>query len=327
LTAPRVLFIGGSGLISSACAKELVHRGVDLYVMVRGQTTRRALPPEAHVVHADARDSESVDLALKDRNFDVVVNFIGFTPAHVAPDIERFKGRVSQYIFISTTSVYQRPVAQLPIVESTPRTNVAWPYPKDKIDCELMLEKAHRECGFPATVVRPAHTYDCMALPPHGKWTVVDRMRRGKPVVVHGDGTSLWTLTHSRDFARGFAGLVGNPHAIGDSAHITTDEILTWDQIYEAIATAVGVEPKLVHRSSEDIAREIPAWGPSLVSDFAHSLIFDNTKVKRFTPGFVATIPFSVGAREIIDWYDADPSRGLVDPAIDAAMDHLVVTH
>lgn len=171
---------------------------------------------------------------------------------------------------------------------------------------------------------RPGHTYDRAALPMHGGWTVVDRMRRGKAVVVHGDGTSLWALTHHRDFARGFVALLGNPHTIGDSVHITSNEILTWDQIYRCVAAAAGAEPLLVHRSSEQIAEVLPDWGPSLVADFAHSLLFDNTKIRRFAPEFAATVPFADGAREIIEWHDANPALCRVNAEVDAALDRLV---
>lgn len=323
----RVLFIGGGGLISSACAQEVLAGGAELTVVTRGQSSKRPPTAGAEVVRADARDRAQFEEALRGRHFDVVANFIGFTPEHVQPDIELFgpsgKLAVRQYMFISTTSVYQRPVSQLPIVESTPRSNRAWPYPSDKVDCELLLEQAHRDSGFPVTIVRPCHTYDKTALPVHAGWTAIDRARKGKPVVVHGDGTSLWVLTHSRDFAKGFAGLVNNPHAIGDSAHITSDEVLTWDQIYRELILVAGADPVLVHRSSEQIAVQLPAWGPSLVSDFAHSLIFDNTKLKRLVPGFQATVPFHQGAREIIDFYDSDPSLCRPDAQLDAALDRL----
>lgn len=320
----RVLFIGGGGLISSACSRAAVERGIDLTIVTRGTNTRHSLPEGVVHVQADARDEGSLSRSLDKREFDAVVDFIAFTPEDIERDLRLFTGRTGQYIFISTTSVYRRPIAQLPVVESTPRRNAAWPYPKNKIACELLLEQAYREQDFPVTIVRPCHTYDRGALPMHGGWTVVDRMRRGKAVVVHGDGTSLWTLTHHRDFARGFVVLLGNPHAIGDTVHITSEEILNWDQIYRCVASAAGVEARIVHRSSEQIAEVIPDWGPSLIADFAHSLIFDNTKIRRFAPGFVATVPFATGAREIINWYDANPSLRQVDPVIDAALDCLV---
>jgi nucleoside-diphosphate-sugar epimerase len=323
--ALKVLFVGGGGMISSACAHEAVARGLDLSVLTRQKTSSRPLPEAATLLRADARDPAAVRDAVGDSEFDVVVNFIGYSPKDVQADVDLFNGRIGQYVFISTTSVYHRPIAQLPIVESTPRRNNAWPYPKDKIACEELLERSYREQDFPATIVRPCHTYDGRTLPMHGGWTVVERMRQGKPVVVHGDGTSLWALTHHRDFARGFVPLLGNPHTIGDSVHLTTDEILTWDQIHRVVAAAAGVrDPVLVHRSSETIAEELPDWGPSLTDDFAHSLVFDNTKLRRLVPGFTATTSFAEGVREVVDWYDADPARRHVSSKVDEAFDRLI---
>lgn len=323
MSALQALFIGGGGLISSACARAAVDRGIDLSILTRQGASSRPLPAQARMLKGDIRDPESADAAMSGKDFDVVVNFVAFDTGHVCSDIERFSGRVGQYIFISSASIYHKPVAQLPIVESTPRSNPAWSYSRAKIACEQALEAAYRDSGFPATIVRPSHTYDRRSLPFRGGWTVVERMRRGKPVVVHGDGTSLWVLTHHRDFARGFVALLGNPHAIGDSVHITSDELLTWDQIYLAVARAAGADALLVHRSTETIATALPEWGPPLLGDAAHSVIFDNTKIRRLAPGFVATIAFEQGAREIVEWHDADPSRRVVDPELDAVFDRL----
>ena len=326
MTALDVLFLGGTGVISSACSQRAVAAGMNLTVLNRGTTTDRAVPAEAEVLHADVRDPEAVRTALGQREFDVVVNFIAYTTDHVRADVDVFAGRVRQYVFISSASAYQTPPVRLPIVESTPLRNPHWQYSRDKIACEDLLVQAYREDGFPATIVRPSHTYDRTSLPLTGRWTVIDRMRRGLAVIVHGDGTSLWTLTHSVDFAKAFVGLLGNPQAVGDSFHITSDEVLTWNQIYECLALAADAEPRLVHVPSETIAAEAPDLGPSLLGDKAHSVIFDNTKVKRLVPDFVATIPFAAGAREIIAWRDADPSRRLVDDAMNATFDRLVAS-
>jgi nucleoside-diphosphate-sugar epimerase len=202
--------------------------------------------------------------------------------------------------------------------------NPYWAYSRDKIACEDVLVAAYRAEGFPATIVRPSHTYDRTSVPIPGNWSVVDRMRRGAPVVVHGDGTSLWTLTHHVDFARAFVALLGEPRAIGDSFHITSDEVLTWDQIVRSLAAAAGVEPTIVHVASETIAAIDPEWGAELLGDKAHSMVFDNHKVKSLAPGWAAVIPFAVGAREIVAWFDADPTRRTVDPRFDAACDRLV---
>ncbi|RME56480.1 MAG: SDR family oxidoreductase, partial [Caldilineae bacterium] len=321
------LFIGGTGKISSACSALAVERGVDLWLLNRGQTSR-PIPAAAHVVHGDIRNPDSVQAALGDAHFDVVVNWIAFTPEHIETDLELFRGRTDQYIFISSASAYQTPPARLPVTESTPLHNPFWAYSRAKIACEERLVRAYREENFPITIVRPSHTYDRTMLPFTGGYTVVDRMRKGKPVIVHGDGASLWVLTNHRDFAKGFVGLLGNSHAIGESFHITSDELLTWDQIYRLVAAAAGVaEPELVHVPSELIAAFDPAWGAGLLGDKAHSMVFDNTKIKRIVPDFVATIPWSAGAREVMAWYDADPARQVVDEAHDRLMDEIIAAY
>lgn len=322
-----VLFVGGTGKISSACVAEAVERGFEVSVLNRDQTSLRPLPKEVTRLTADVRDVGAARSALGDRRFDAVVDVTVYGPAQVAADIELFSGRTGQFVFISSASAYQKPVARLPITESTPLVNPFWEYSRQKIACEDALLRAHRDHGFPVTIVRPSHTYDRTGLPFDGGWTVVDRMRRGKPVVVHGDGTSLWALTHHVDFARAFVHLLANPLAIGDTFHITGDEVLTWDQIHRLVATAAGVEPDLVHVSSEMIARVLPDWGPPLLGDKAHSVIFDNSKIRRLAPGWVAAVPFAAGARQIVDWFDAHPDRRIVDEKVDAAFDALVEHH
>jgi nucleoside-diphosphate-sugar epimerase len=325
MTALKVLFIGGSGEISSACSALTVERGNELAVLNRGRTPLRPLPREVRVLKADIRDSAASRAAIGAQEFDVVVDFVAFTPAHVQADLELFRGHVGQYVFISSASAYQTPVRRLPLIESTPLGNPAWPYSQAKIACEELLARAYREDGFPATIVRPSHTYDRTQVPYDTGWTAIERMRRGKPIVVHGDGTSLWTLTHSTDFAKGFVALLGNAQAIGDSFHITSDEVLTWNQIHEILAAAAGAEPpRIVHVPSDTILAHDETWGRSLLGDKAHSLIFDNTKIRQLAPDYVATVPFSQGAREIIAWYDQDPSRRKIDRRIDDLIDHLV---
>ncbi len=275
------------------------------------------------MIIGDADDAASVAAAVGSREFDVVANFRAFRPEQVQADVELFAGRTGQYLFISSASAYQKPIAQLPIVESTPLRNPFWRYSRDKIACEDLLVAAYRDTGFPMTIVRPSHTYDATLIPLEGGWTTLKRMLDGKPVIVHGDGTSWWTLTHARDFARAFVGLFGNPHAIGSPVHITADESLTWDEITRLLGRALGVEPWIVHVASDAIARELPDMGPGLVGDKAHSVLFDNTRIKSLVPGWVATTPFAEGAREIADWYVADPARQHVDPALDAAFERL----
>jgi nucleoside-diphosphate-sugar epimerase len=320
----KVLFVGGTGIISSACCQLAVERGIDLSVLNRGKSTDRPLPAEANVLHADIRDPASVKDALGDREFDAVVDWVAFTTQHIRTDLELFRGRTGQYVFISSASAYQTPPARLPVVESTPLRNPFWQYSRDKIACEDLLVAAYREEGFPATIVRPSHTYDKTLVPFDGGWTAVARMRQGKPVVVHGDGTSLWTLTHHVDFARGFVPLLGHPRAVGEAIHITSDEWLTWNQIAEDMAAAAGVEARIVHVPSDAVAAADPVWGAGLLGDKAHSLVFDNSKLRGLVPDYVATIPFHVGAQEIVAWHDEDPARQRVDSRLDALMDELV---
>ena len=324
MSAPKVLFVGGSGVISTACAFEAVERGIELSVLNRGRTRSRPLPPEVTTLTADVRDRAAVAEALGDREYDAVVDWVAFTPEHVTADIEQFTGRTGQYVFISSASAYQTPPARLPIVESTPLRNPIWRYSQDKIACEDLLVAAHRDSGFPMTIVRPSHTYDQTLIPLDGGWTALARMRAGKPVIVHGDGSSLWTLTHSRDFAKGFVPLLGHPRTLGEAVHITSDDVLTWDQITRALGAALGVEPTIVHVTSDAIAAADPEWGASLLGDKTHSLVFDTTKLRRLVPDFVATTTFEQGAREIASWYLEDPSRQQVDEELDALMDRLV---
>jgi nucleoside-diphosphate-sugar epimerase len=303
-----------------------VDRGIDLFLLNRGQTTKRGpLPQGVKVLNGDIRDKSSVKEALGDHQFDAVVNWIAFVPEHIKLDLEIFRERTQQYVFISSASAYQTPPAGLPVTESTVLDNPIWKYSQNKIACEEMLVHAYRQDKFPITIVRPSHTYDKTLLPFDGGYTVVDRMRKGKQVIVHGDGTSLWTLTHHKDFAQAFLGLMGNPHAIGESFHITGDEWLSWNQIYQIVGAAAGVpNPNLVHIPSDLIAEYDPNWGAGLTGDKAHSMIFDNSKVKRLVPDYVARIPFAQGAYEIIEWYDANPSRQVVDQSLDALMDEII---
>jgi nucleoside-diphosphate-sugar epimerase len=323
----KVLFIGGSGTISSACSRLAAERGVDLYVLNRGSTTARPLPEAATVLRGDIRDPASAKQAVGDLTFDAVVDWVAFTPAHVQADVDLFRGRTAQYVFISSASAYQTPPERVPVTESTPLRNPFWQYSRDKIACEELLITAYRETGFPATIVRPSHTYDQTSVPFDGGWTAVARMRQGKPVIVHGDGTSLWTLTHHTDFAEGFVPLLGHPRTVGEAFHITSDDVLTWNQIARSLASAAGVEARLVHVTSDAIAVADPEWGAGLLGDKAHSMVFDNSKLHSVVPGYRATIPFEQGAREIVAWHDADPARQQVDARLDAVMDKLVEVH
>lgn len=322
----KVLFIGGTGVISSACARQALAGGLELTLLNRGQSFRPA-PAGAKILQGDIRDRASARAALQGHTFDVVVDFIAFTPEHVETDLELFRGRTGQYIFISSASVYQTPPASLPVTESTLLDNPIWDYSQAKIACEERLVRAYREEKFPITIVRPSHTYDPSKLPLYGGYTMIARMLQGQKVIVAGDGTSLWVLTHHEDFARGFTGLLGNARTIGETFHITSDEVLTWNQIYQILGRAAGVEPRLIHIPSELLAACDPTWGNHLLGDKAHSMIFDNSKIKRFVPGFAATIPFSWGAREMIAWHQADSARQTVDPALDRLFDRIIAAY
>ena len=323
----RVLFIGGSGVMSSEASRLAVRRGIELLVLNRGATHLRPLPAEASVLHGDIRDTASVREALGDREFDAVVDWVAFTPEHVQADIDLFRGRTGQYVFISSASAYQTPPSRQPVTESTPLRNPFWQYSRDKIACEDLLVEAYRETGFPATIVRPSHTYDKTKIPFDGKWTALARMRAGQEIVVHGDGTSLWTLTHSADFARGFVPLLGHARTIGEAFQITSDDVLTWNQIAQTLAAAAGATARIVHVPSDAIAAADAAWGAGLLGDKAHSMVFDNSKLRSVVPGYRAEIPFEQGARDIIAWYDEDPARQRTDARLDALMDKLVATY
>ena len=319
----RVLFIGGSGVISSACSRVAVESGIELFVLNRGRSTNRPLPPGVTMLRADIREPGSVRDEIKDLEFDSVVDWVAFTSGQVQADIDLFGGRTGQYVFISSASAYQTPPARMPVTESTPLRNPFWQYSRDKIACEVLLAGAYRDRGFPATIVRPSHTYDQTSVPFDGKWTVPGRMLAGKPVIVHGDGTSLWTLTHHDDFARAFVPLLGHPRTLGEAFHITSDDVLTWNQIAQTLAAALGVTARLVHVPSDAIAAAEPDWGAGLLGDKAHSMVFDNAKLRRVVPGWHAVIPFEQGARQIVDWYLADPARQVTDAGLDAVMDKL----
>ncbi|WP_380168945.1 SDR family oxidoreductase [Jannaschia sp. R86511] len=322
--ARTVLFIGGSGVISSASTALAAERGLQVTLLNRGTTSVRPVPDGVEQVVADVRDPASVRQALGDRTFDAVVDWVAFTPEHVRTSLELFADRTGQYVFISSASAYQTPPARLPVRESTPLRNPFWAYSRDKIACEDLLVQAYRDTGLPVTIVRPSHTYDRTLVPFDAGWTFVERMRRGAEVVVHGDGTSLWTLTHHTDFAQGLVPLLGHPRALGEAFHITSDEALTWDQVAHALAAAAGTEARIVHVPSDAVAALDPEWGAGLLGDKAHSMVFDNTKVKELAPDFVCRVPFEQGAREIVDWYDAEVDRRRVDPHHDRMMDELV---
>jgi nucleoside-diphosphate-sugar epimerase len=321
----KVLFIGGTGVISSACADLAVQRGIDLYLLNRGQTERPAADG-ASIILGDIYDP-AIGETLAGHSWDAVVDWIAFKPEAVQRDIDLFRGRTGQYIFISSASVYQTPPSNLPVKESTLLDNPYWAYSRDKIACEELLVRAYRDEQFPMTIIRPSHTYDATKIPLLGGYTTLRRMIEGEKVVVFGDGTSLWTLTHNKDFAKGFVPLLGNARAAGEAFHITSDEWLNWNQIYELFGQALGVKPRLVHVPSELIAAYDKEIGAGLLGDKSNSMIFDNSKIKRLAPDFACTIPFSWGAREIVEWFAADPARQIVDDELNALFEQIITAY
>jgi nucleoside-diphosphate-sugar epimerase len=324
----KALFIGGTGIISTAVSQLAVERGIDLTLLNRG-TRGEFFPRGAHRVTADARNLPEARHALQGKSFDVVVDWIAFTPDQVAADIALFEGRTGQYIFISSASAYQKPPTHYLITESTPLANPYWQYSRDKIACEELLMKQYREKGFPITIVRPSLTYGVTMIPAgfiswNKPWTLVDRMRKGKPVVVHGDGSALWTMTHNTDLAKGFVGLMGNVRAIGHAFHITSDEVLTWDQVVRCVGAAAGAEPKIVHVASEFIAAFDPDEFGSLIGDKAQCGVFDNTKIKTFVPGYTATTSFAEGVRKSVAWFEAHPDWQGIDEGFNVLTDRIL---
>jgi nucleoside-diphosphate-sugar epimerase len=323
----KALFIGGTGNISSAVTRLALERGIDVLHVNRGRSQQG---PRVRTIMADVGKPFELERAVAGQTFDVVVDFIAFTPADVERDLRALEGRVGQYVFISSASVYQKPLAHPIVTESTPLSNPFWEYARDKIACEDVLLRAYHDRAFPMTIVRPALTYETVIPVPLGGWreyTIVERIRRGKKIIVHGDGTSLWTITHSDDFAKGFVGLLGEPRAIGHAFHITSDELLTWDQIHRALGDAAGAEPQIVHVPSDLIARLAPSRGGSLLGDKAFSIIFDNTKIKSLVPDFRASIRFAHGIKRTLEWFEADPSRRQVDAESDALIDDVVARY
>ena len=324
----RVLFIGGTGIISAACTRLAAERGIDLTLLTRGQRAA-SLPGGVRTVGADIEDAAAVERGLEGQSFDAVVDWIAFHPRQVERDIELFRGRTRQFVFISSASAYQKPVGHYLITESTPLANPFWDYSRGKIACEERLMQAYREEGFPITIVRPSLTYGetqvTLAINSWTKsYTVVDRMRRGQKVIVPGDGTSLWVITHNSDFAKGLVGLLGREQAIGHAFHITSDEVMCWDQFYGLVAEAAGAQPQLVHMASDFIAACLPEARGGLMGDKAVSVVFDNSKIKRFVPDFCATVPFGQGIRRTIAWFDADPARRQIDEEANAKWDRLI---
>ena len=327
----KILFIGGSGVISRAVTEQTLAAGHELWLLNRGQHRPVA---GARTLVADMADLASARAALHGHTWDVVVQWIAFGPDDIRRDLELFRDTARQYIFISSASVYQKPPASpYLITESTPRVNPHWEYSRKKIAAELALETAHQATGFPFTIVRPSLTYGDDQIPlvlnawPQ-PWTAIDRMRRGAPLIIPGDGTALWTITHNTDFAAGLIGLFGQPAAIGEALHITSDEVLTWNRIFALTAEAAGVTaPKFVHMTSDFIISCVPAVEGTLLGDKAVSAVFDNSKLKRLVPGFAAKTTFAAGIRRTLAWFEADPARQQIDAELNRRWDKLITCY
>jgi nucleoside-diphosphate-sugar epimerase len=320
----KVLFIGGTGNISTPSSRLAVAKGMDLYLLNRGKA--KVEIEGAHSIIGDINKPEELT-ELKKHDWDVVVNWIAFTPDDIERDIELFKGKTKQYIFISSASCYQTPLSYPVITESTPLHNNLWDYSQGKIQCEDRLQKAYREEGFPITIVRPSLTYDTVipiAIGGFNKFNTAKRILDGKEIIIHGDGTSLWTVTHSDDFAKGFVGLLGLQTAIGHAFHITSDEVLTWNMIYKILADALGKEAKVVHIASDFICKVEPSFTGTLLADKAESVLFDNTKIKTFVPGFKATIPFSEGIKRTVKWLKENPEYQNIDSETEAKIENVL---
>lgn len=317
-------------MISAACTCLAVERGIDLTLLRRRQR-QASIPADVKTIAADIHDPACAD-ALGGGSFDVVVEFIAYTLGDIERDLKLFRGCTRQYVFISSASAYQKPVPSYPITESTPLGNPYWQYSRDKIACEERLMKAYQDEGFPVTIVRPSLTFDETWIPlvinsSQKPYTIVDRMLRGQKVIVPGDGSSLWVITHSSDFAKGLVGLLGNPQAIGEAFHITTDEVMAWDQLYQTVAAAAGVEANIVHIPSDFIIACLPDQRGRLLGDKAVSAIFDNSKIKRFVPDYCATTTFAEGIRQSLAWFAADPARREIDAAANATWDKLIAAY
>ncbi len=322
----KILFIGGTGIISTSCTREALAQGHELFHLNRGNHPEGA-PRDVTTLKADIRDSRQVEKAVAGHRFDCIVNWVAFEPGHVRQDMELLGPLTSHYIFISSASVYLKPPLHWIVTEETPVGNPYWSYAQNKIACEALLLEGHSKDGFPATIVRPSHTYNDGWIPtPIGSrdFTVARRLLDGRAVISPGDGQSLWTITHSDDFARGFTGLLGNPDASGETFHITSDEARTWDAFYGIIGEALGVEPDIVHIPSWVVNEISPPLGQGLLGDKGYSMVFDNTKIKRVIPEFHASITFSEGIRRSLEWFEKNPARKIVDPVRDAEIDKVL---
>jgi nucleoside-diphosphate-sugar epimerase len=329
----RVLFIGGTGIISSACAELAISRGYELFVLNRSTSTKYPFPEGATLLKGDIHTDEAHLASLvAGHHFDAVVDYIAFAPNDIERDLRIFRGKTDQFVFISSASAYQKPVKNYLITEETPLENPYWEYSRNKIACENLLMKEYRENGFPVTIIRPSHTYGHSQIPFgyttwREPWTAIDRMKRGEKVILHGDGTSLWVLTWNADFAKGLVGLLGNPKAVGEAFQITSDQALSWEQIYLEAYQALGLEPNVIHIPSDFIARFDEEAVGSLIGDKSNSVVFDNSKIKRFVPDFHCEVDWAKGLRRSLAWFEAHPEFQTVDHDANAMWDRIIAVY
>lgn len=329
----KILFIGGTGLISSACSDLATERGHELFILNRSASTKYPVPKSATILQGDIyADEARLASLLAGHRFDAVVDFLAFTVNDIERDIRLFSDNTDQFVFISSASAYQKPPKHYLITEETPLENPFWQYSRDKIACEERLMKAHREEGFPVTIVRPSLTYGFSQIPLVGAswlhpYTVIDRMKRGEKIIVPGDGTSLWVLTWNEDFAKGLVGLLGNEKAIGEAFQITSDEVLTWNQIFLEVYQALGLEPNVIHIPSDVIAAHDPSRLGTLIGDKVNSVVFDNSKIKRFVPEFSCEVNWAEGLRRTLTWFESHPEYQTIDREMNALWERIIESH
>ncbi len=329
----KILFIGGTGLLSSACSELAAARGHELFLLNRSASTKYPIPKGAALLKGDVRaDAAHLSGLLSGHRFDAVVDFIAFTAKDIERDISLFRGKTDQFVFISSASAYQKPPKNYLVTEETPLENPFWEYARNKIACEHRLMEAYRHEDFPVTIVRPSLTYgpSQIALCVNSweyPYTVLARMKRGQKVIIPGDGTSLWVMTWNGDFAKGLIGLLGNEKAIGEAFQITSDEVLSWNQIYFEVYRALGLEPNVIHIPSELLAAYDGRYAGTLIGDKVNSLVFDNSKIKHFVPDFKCEVKWAEGVRRAIEWFEEDPSRRIVDEAMNAQWDKIIASY
>jgi nucleoside-diphosphate-sugar epimerase len=329
----KILFIGGTGILSSACSELAIARGHKLFVLNRSTSMQHPLPDGATLLKGDVHaDEAQLASLMADHRFDAVVDYIAFSPHDIERDLRLFRGKTDQFMFISSASAYQKPVKNYLITEETTLENPFWEYSHNKIACENLLMKEHRENGLPVTIIRPSHTYGYSQLPFgyaswRDPWTTIDRIKRGKKIIVPGDGTSLWVLTWNGDFAKGLVGLLGNKKAIGEAFQVTSDQVLSWDQIHLEAYQALGLKPNVIHIPSDFIARFDKDAVGSLIGDKSNSMVFDNSKIKHFVPGFRCEVEWAEGLRRSLAWFEAHPEFQTVDREADQLWDRIIATY